>query len=95
MNQEVNVIRHNLGLNQEAVRLLDRLGDNPLESPIDAFDQNRAPVFRAKNHVVLARKDDVAVQSIIYRGSDSDARYNSQVGRLFSPCLKAGGSARV
>jgi hypothetical protein len=46
INQEVNVIRHNLGLNQDAVRLL--LGDDPPESPIDAFDQNRAPVFRAK-----------------------------------------------
>ena len=66
INQEVNVIRHNLGLNQDAVRLLDHLGDDPLESPIDAFDQNRAPVFRAKNYVVLARKDDVAVRSIIH-----------------------------
>jgi hypothetical protein len=66
INQEVNVIRHNLGLNQDAVRLPDHLGDDPLESPIDAFDQNRAPVFRAKNYVILARKDDVAVRSIIH-----------------------------
>jgi len=60
----VDVVRHDLDLKQDAVRFLDHLGNGLLEPRIDAINQHLAPIFRTKDHVVLARKDDVSVRSV-------------------------------
>jgi hypothetical protein len=48
------VVGHDLTLKQEAVCFLGNPSDNLLEPLINASNQDRASVFRAKNHVVLA-----------------------------------------
>ena len=66
IKQNVNV-GHDLALKQETVRFLANPTDNLLEPLINASNQDRASVIRAKNHVVLARKNNVPIRSIIHR----------------------------
>jgi hypothetical protein len=85
INQEVDVVRHDLGLEQEAVRFLGHFGNDLLEPPIDAIDQHLAPIFRTKDHGVLARKDDVAIRSVPHSGIDSSGLYDHEQGRALLP----------
>jgi hypothetical protein len=57
------VVRHDLGLEQDAVRFLSNFGTDLLEPPLDAIDQHVAPIFPTKDPVVLTRNDDVALRS--------------------------------
>lgn len=91
IKQNVNVVGHDLALKQETVRFLANLTDNLLEPLINASNQDRASVFRAKNHVVLARKNNAPIRSIIHHGLDRYHRYNSQVDRAFLPMPKGRG----
>jgi hypothetical protein len=65
INQEVNMLRHDHGVEQDAACFPSNFGDDLLESPIGAIDWHLAPVLRTKDHVVLARKDDVAIRSVV------------------------------
>jgi hypothetical protein len=95
LNQEVDVVRHDLGLGPDAVRFLSNFGTDLLEPPLDAIDQHLAPIFPTKDHVVLTRKDDVAIRSGRYAGIYSNGLYNHQGGRAFLPMAKAKGFARA
>jgi len=95
INQEVDVVRHDLGLEQDAVRFLSNFGNDLLEPQIDAIDQHLAPIFRTKDHVILTRKDDVAIRSVLHPGIYSEGPYNHQEGRAFLPMAKAKGFARA
>jgi hypothetical protein len=66
INQEVDVVRHDLGLDQDAARFFSNFGNALPEPPIDAIDQRLAPILRTKDHVVLARKEDVAIRSVLH-----------------------------
>jgi hypothetical protein len=80
-NQDVDVVRHDLGLEPDAVRFLSNFGTDLLEPPLDAIDQHVAPIFPTKDHVVLTRKDDVALRSGRHLGIRSNGLYNHQEGR--------------
>jgi hypothetical protein len=99
INLEGDVVRHDLGLEQDAVRLVSNFGNDLLEPPIDALDQHLAPILRTKDHVVLARKDDVAIRSVlhteIHRNGLHNFLHNHQEGRAFLPMAKAKGFARA
>jgi hypothetical protein len=90
IKQNVNVAGHDLARKQETVRFLANLTDNLLEPLINASNQDRASVFRAKNHVVLARKNNVPIRSITHRGLDDITGITVKSNALSSPCLKAG-----
>ena len=85
INQEVDVVWHDLGFEQEAVGFLGHFGNDLLEPSIDAIDQHLAPIFRTKDHVVLTRKDDVAIRSVPHRKIYSGGLYNHQEGRSMLP----------
>jgi hypothetical protein len=85
-------------LSSNRLSVFGNLSDNLLEPLISASNQDRASVFRAKHHVVLARKNNLPVRSITHRlgrddqynSQDSDDRYSIKSDALSSPCLKAG-----
>ena len=81
INQDVDVVRHDLGLDQDAVRFLSNFGTDLLEPPLDAIDQCVARIFPTKDHVVLTRKDDVALRSGCHLGIRSNGLYNHLEGR--------------
>jgi hypothetical protein len=95
INQEVDVVGHHPCLEQDGVRSLSNFGNDLLELPINAIDQHWAPIPRTKDHVVLARKDDVAIRSVLHPGIYSSSLYNHQEGRAFLPMAKAKGCARA
>ena len=53
------------------------------------------PILRTKDHVVLARKDDVAIRSVLHPRIRINYLYNHQEGRAFRPMAKAKGFARA
>jgi hypothetical protein len=66
VDQKMDVVSHDLDLNQDAVRFLDNFGNDLLEPPIDAIDQHLAPILRTKDHVILAREHDVSIRSVLH-----------------------------
>jgi hypothetical protein len=66
VDQKMDVVWHDVDLNQDAVRFLDSFGNDLLEPPIDAIDQHLAPILRTKDHVVLARENDVSIRSVLH-----------------------------
>jgi hypothetical protein len=97
INQVVDVVGHHLCLEQDGVRFLSNFGNDLLEPPINAIDQHWAPILRTKDYVVLARKDDVAIRSVLHPATYSSSLYNHnhQEGRAFLPMAKAKGFARI
>jgi hypothetical protein len=95
INQDVDVVRRDLGLDQDAVRFLSNFGTDLLEPPLDAIDQYVARIFPTKDHVVLTRKDDVALRSGPHPGIHGSGLVNHQEGRAFLPMAKAKGFARA
>jgi hypothetical protein len=64
----VDVVGHHLDLEQDGVRFLSNFDNHPLKPPINAIDQHWAPILRTKDHVVLARKDDAPIRSVLHQG---------------------------
>jgi hypothetical protein len=95
IDQEVDVVRHDLGLDQDAVRFVSNFGTDLLEPPLDAIDQPVAPIFPTKDHVVPTRKDDVALRSGRHPGIHGNGLVNHQEGRALLPMAKAKGFART
>jgi hypothetical protein len=62
INQQVDVVRHDLGLEQDAARFFSHFGNDLLGPPIHAIEQHLAPILRTKDHVVVTRKDKVAIR---------------------------------
>ena len=62
LNLEVGVVRHDLGLEQDAVRLVSDFGNDLLEPPIDALDQHLAPNLHEKT---MFRFDLYSIQEYI------------------------------
>jgi hypothetical protein len=50
INQEVDVVLHDLGPEQDAVRFVSDFGTDLLEPPLDAIDQHLGPIFPTKDH---------------------------------------------
>jgi hypothetical protein len=48
IDQEVDVVRHDLGLDQDAVRFVSNFGTDLFEPPLDAIDQPVARIFPTK-----------------------------------------------
>jgi hypothetical protein len=94
-DQDVDVVRHDLGLEQDAVRFLSNFGTDLFEPPLDAIDQYVGPIFPTKDHVVPTRKDHVALRSGRHPGIHGNGLYNHQEGRAFLPMAKAKGFARA
>ena len=68
VDQQVDVVRHDLDLNQDAVRFPDNFGNDLLEPLIDTIDQYLAPIPRTKDHAILAREDDGLIRSVLHAG---------------------------
>ena len=68
VDQQVDVVRHDLDLNQDAVRFPDNFGNDLLEPLIDTIDQYLAPIPRTKDHAMLAREDDGLIRSVLHAG---------------------------
>ena len=95
INQDVDAVEHNLGLEQDAARLFSNFSDDLLGQSIDANDQHLAPVLPTKDQMVLTRKDDVAIRSVLHPGIRSNGLYNHQEERAFLPMAKAKAFARA
>jgi len=95
LNQVVDVVGHDRGLEQNAARFLGNFGNDLLGPSIDANDQHLAPVLPTKDQMVLTRKDDVAIRSVLHPGIRSNGLYNHQEERAFLPMAKAKAFARA
>jgi len=95
LNQVVDVVGHDRGFEQNAARFLGNFGNDLLGPSIDANDQHLAPVLPTKEQMVLTRKDDVAIRSVLHPGIHSNGLYNHQEERAFLPMAKAKAFARA
>src|SRR5262249_43239666 len=99
-DEQVDVIRHDLHLDDLRSCFLGDLPDDSLEPFINAVDQYLASVFRAENHVVLAGTDNIVVVLVLHEGIiRSRAIESTPLDRIYcnwgcrgpsSPGLKAG-----
>ena len=100
LNEQVDVVGHDLKLDQLRLGLVDDVSQDFLEPFIHAGSQNRTPELRAPHDVVLAGIDDVSVALVLHasiiqieaiESTELNTKYNA---RLISPCLKAGALRR-
>ena len=66
LNQQMNVVGHDLHLDQPGPSLRDDLSRDLLKPRIDALDQHGPPKLGAENDVVLARVDDVPIALVLH-----------------------------
>lgn len=66
LHQHVDVVRHNLHLDDVDAQLGRDLRRDLLEAPVHALDQYAPAILRAPYHVVLARVDDVVVALVLH-----------------------------
>ena len=64
------MIRHNFHFDQFGQRFRTSLADDLLQSLVYRRNEDAAPIFRTKHHMVLARIDDVKVAAELHQALD-------------------------
>ena len=96
LQEHVNVVGHDLHLDDVEAHLVRRLQRYLLEALVHAVHKHRSAVFRAEDHMVPAAVDDVVVALVFHAGiiplADS---YHLTAMRGLTPCLKEGACAAL
>ena len=85
INQEVDVVGHDLGLEQDAVRFLSHFGHDLLEPPIGPLTITWRRYFGQKTTWSFTRKDNVAIRSALHPEIYGNGLYNHLEGGAFLP----------
>jgi hypothetical protein len=64
-DEQVDVFRHDLHLDHLRFRLRPHIANDLLEACVDRRDENLSSVLRAPDDMVIARKSDVTVGSVL------------------------------